>query len=114
MERCGPGANIDWIEFSKKKNGMMFIPKEYDLHSNEFHTYGINSANIVVTLCTLLNVLYRKLIMYYVSILPIGYNYQLAICYYCILALSCITVINKQSMTSILSAARSSYRGCEN
>ena len=79
---------------AKKKNGMKFIPKEYDLHSNEFHTYGINSANIVVTLCTLLNVLYRKLIMYYVSILPIGYNYQLAICYYCILA-SCRTVINK-------------------
>ena len=25
-----------------KNNGMKFIPKEYDLHPNEFRTYGMN------------------------------------------------------------------------
>ena len=25
-----------------KNNGMKFRPKEYDLHPNEFHTYGMN------------------------------------------------------------------------
>ena len=25
-----------------KNNGMKFIPKEYDLHPNGFHTYGMN------------------------------------------------------------------------
>ena len=25
-----------------KNNGMKFIPKKYDLHPNEFHTYGMN------------------------------------------------------------------------
>ena len=25
-----------------KNNSMKFIPKEYDFHPNEFHTYGMN------------------------------------------------------------------------
>ena len=32
------------------KNGdMKFIPNEYDIHPNEFHTYGMNSACILAT-----------------------------------------------------------------
>ena len=34
----------------RKNNGMKFIPKEYDLHPNEFHTYGMNWASMTFIL----------------------------------------------------------------
>ena len=31
---------------------MIFIPIEYDIHPNEFHTYGMNSASMTFILAT--------------------------------------------------------------
>ena len=31
---------------------MKFIPNEYDIHPNEFHTYGMNSASMTCILAT--------------------------------------------------------------
>ena len=35
-----------------KNSGMIFIPIEYDIHPNEFHTYGMNSASMTFILAT--------------------------------------------------------------
>ena len=32
------------VRLHSKNNGMKFIPKEYDLHPNEFHTYGTHAG----------------------------------------------------------------------
>ena len=37
-----PLSVISGVPQHSKNNGMKFIPKEYDLHPNEFHTYGMN------------------------------------------------------------------------
>ena len=61
-------------------------------------TYGSPSPlqYIVVILWTLLNVLI-DLFMYNLSVFYLGYNYQLASCYYCILA-SCRILIKKKHL----------------
>ena len=47
--KAGSETNIENyrpISVHSKNSGMNFIPIEYDLHPNEFHTYGMNSASM--------------------------------------------------------------------
>ena len=48
MDRVSPG--IHWTH--SKNGGMIFIPIEYDIYPNEFHTYGMNSASMTFILAT--------------------------------------------------------------
>ena len=90
-----PGAPVVWRNLPLNlRNNSTFLLLRPVTHSSmlisspffpTLLTYGIPSSlkYIVVTLCTLLNVLYCSLIMYNLSIplYYLGYNYQLAICY---------------------------------